>query len=107
MSQWEPQAIYATPSGERAFHEEAERGWILTLHAIGAHYTYTEVPFGFWLQHAFGLSRNPVDRLVHFDYGFLLVYPLRHLLMRLAGVKDSGRTICRSAACSPKADYLN
>ena len=22
----------------------------LTLHAIGAHYTYAEVPFGFWLQ---------------------------------------------------------
>ena len=59
----------------------------LTLHAIGAHYTYAEVPFGFWLQHSFGLSRNPFDRLVHFAYGFLLVYPLRELLMRLAGTK--------------------
>ena len=59
----------------------------LTLHAIGAHYTYAEVPFGFWLQHSFGLSRNPFDRLVHFGYGFLLVYPLRDLLMRLAGAK--------------------
>ena len=59
----------------------------LTLHATGAHYTYAEVPFGFWLQRAFGLSRNPFDRLVHFAYGFLLVYPLRNLLMRLAGVK--------------------
>ena len=59
----------------------------LTLHAIGAHYTYAEVPFGFWLQHSFGLSRNPFDRLVHFAYGFLLVYPLRDLLSRLAEVK--------------------
>lgn len=59
----------------------------LTLHAIGAHYTYAEVPFGFWLQHSFGLSRNPFDRLVHFGYGFLLVYPLRDILMRLAGAK--------------------
>lgn len=59
----------------------------LTLHAIGAHYTYAEVPFGFWLQHSFGLSRNPFDRLVHFAYGFLLLYPLRDLLTRLAGVK--------------------
>jgi putative membrane protein len=59
----------------------------LTLHAIGAHYTYAEVPFGFWLQHSFGLSRNPFDRLVHFGYGFLLVYPLRELLMRLAGTR--------------------
>jgi putative membrane protein len=59
----------------------------LTLHAIGAHYTYAEVPFGFWLQHSFGLSRNPFDRLVHFGYGFLLVHPMRDLLMRLAGNK--------------------
>jgi putative membrane protein len=58
-----------------------------SLHAIGAHYTYAEVPFGFWLQHAFGLSRNPFDRLVHFGYGLLLALPLRELLIRLAGVK--------------------
>jgi putative membrane protein len=59
----------------------------LTLHAIGAHYTYAEVPFGFWLQHSFGLSRNPFDRLVHFGYGFLLIYPIRDLLVRLLGVR--------------------
>lgn len=58
----------------------------LTLHAVGAHYTYSEVPFGFWLQQTCGLSRNPFDRLVHFAYGLLLVYPLRELLIRLAGV---------------------
>ena len=58
----------------------------LSLHAVGAHYTYTEVPFGFWLQQVFGLSRNPFDRLVHFAYGLLLVYPLREILIRLAGV---------------------
>ncbi|HTL62170.1 MAG TPA: DUF2238 domain-containing protein [Nitrospira sp.] len=59
----------------------------LSLHAIGAHYTYAEVPFGFWLQEAFGLSRNPFDRLVHFGYGLLLAFPLRELLVRLADVK--------------------
>jgi putative membrane protein len=58
----------------------------LTLHAIGAHYTYAEVPFGFWLQMTFELARNPFDRLVHFSYGLLLVYPLRELLVRLAGI---------------------
>jgi putative membrane protein len=57
----------------------------LTLHAVGAHYTYAEVPFGYWLQDSLGLSRNPFDRLVHFAYGFLLLYPLRELLMRLSG----------------------
>lgn len=59
----------------------------LLLHAIGAHYTYAEVPFGFWLKDALALSRNPFDRLVHFAYGALLVYPLREVLTRLAGVR--------------------
>lgn len=61
----------------------------MVLHAIGAHYTYAEVPFGFWLKHLGGLSRNPFDRIVHFAYGLLLVYPLRELLVRLAGVQGS------------------
>ncbi|HKY70757.1 MAG TPA: DUF2238 domain-containing protein [Nitrospira sp.] len=60
----------------------------LSLHAVGAHYTYAEVPFGFWLRDAFGLSRNPFDRLVHFAYGLLLAYPLRELLVRLAGIES-------------------
>jgi putative membrane protein len=59
----------------------------LTFHAVGAHYTYAEVPFGFWLKDLFALSRNPFDRLVHFAYGALLSYPLRELLVRLAGVR--------------------
>lgn len=56
------------------------------LHAIGAHYTYAEVPFGFWLQETFGLARNPFDRLVHGAYGLLLVYPIRELLIRQVGL---------------------
>jgi putative membrane protein len=59
----------------------------MTLHAVGAHYTYAEVPFGFWLKDMFSLSRNPFDRIVHFTYGALLVYPVREMLMRLAGVR--------------------
>ena len=62
-------------------------GLFLTLHAIGAHYTYAEVPFGFWLKDLLSLSRNPFDRIAHFSYGLLLLYPLRELLMRLAGVR--------------------
>lgn len=64
-------------------------GLFLTLHAIGAHYTYAEVPFGFWLKDLLGLSRNPFDRIVHFAYGVLLVYPVRELLIRVAGVKKT------------------
>lgn len=59
----------------------------LLLHAIGAHYTYAEVPFGFWLKDTFHLSRNPFDRIVHFAFGALLAYPLRELLIRLAHVR--------------------
>jgi len=59
----------------------------MTLHAVGAHYTYAEVPFGFWLKDVLSLSRNPFDRIVHFAYGALFVYPVRELLMRLAGVR--------------------
>lgn len=58
----------------------------LTLHAVGAHYTYAEVPLGFWIKDVFSLSRNPFDRIVHFAYGLLLVLPIRELLIRSAGV---------------------
>ncbi len=62
-------------------------GLFLVLHALGAHYTYAEVPFGFWLRDLGGLSRNPFDRIAHFAYGALLVYPIRELLVRQAGVR--------------------
>lgn len=59
----------------------------MTLHTIGAHYTYAEVPVGFWLQEIFHLSRNPFDRLAHFAYGFLFVAPLREVFLRLVRVR--------------------
>jgi putative membrane protein len=59
----------------------------MMLHAVGAHYTYAEVPFGFWFKDLFALSRNPFDRIVHFAFGALLAYPVREVLMRLAGVR--------------------
>jgi putative membrane protein len=52
------------------------------MHCIGAHYTYSEVPLGFWVQDMFGLGRNHYDRAVHFSFGFLLTYPVRELLVR-------------------------
>jgi putative membrane protein len=54
----------------------------LTLHAVGAHSTYSETPIGYWLQRSFGLARNPYDRLVHFAYGLLLTYPVREIVLR-------------------------
>ena len=58
----------------------------LTLHLIGAHYTYTETPPGYWAKDLFDLERNHYDRLAHFAYGLLCGYPLREVLLRLARV---------------------
>ncbi len=59
----------------------------IVLHLIGAHYTYARMPIGLWAQHQFGLSRNYYDRFAHGAFGFLLVFPVRELLLRLSGVR--------------------
>ena len=59
------------------------------LHAYGAHYTYSETPLGNALRNAFGLGRNPYDRLVHFAFGLLLVTPLRELARRAVGARGA------------------
>jgi putative membrane protein len=67
----------------------------LCLHTIGAHYTYAEVPYDRWWQALTGTTfnewvgwrRNNFDRVVHFCYGLLLVYPIRELFLRIAGVR--------------------
>lgn len=59
----------------------------LILHTIGSHYTYAEVPFGFWLDETFNLGRNHYDRIVHFSFGLLLAYPIREVFLRVAHVK--------------------
>ena len=59
----------------------------MILHAIGAHYTYAEVPFGFWIQETFQLSRNHYDRLIHFSFGLLIAYPIREIFLRVADAK--------------------
>lgn len=62
-------------------------GVFISLHLLGAHYTYAEMPFGFWLQSTFDHTRNHYDRIVHFSYGLLAAYPFREILMRAAGVR--------------------
>ena len=67
----------------------------LCLHTLGAHYTYSEVPYDRWsraalgtgLNEALGWQRNHYDRLVHFCFGLLLAYPIRELFLRVAGVR--------------------
>jgi len=59
----------------------------MTLHAVGAHYTYSEVPLGFWMRDTFGWARNPFDRLVHFSFGLLMAYPIREVFLRVANAR--------------------
>ncbi|MEQ8166857.1 MAG: DUF2238 domain-containing protein [Alphaproteobacteria bacterium] len=49
---------------------------------LGGHYTYAEVPLGFWVQEAFDLSRNHYDRLGHFAQGFVPAIFAREILLR-------------------------
>ena len=67
----------------------------LCLHEVGAHYTYSEVPYDAWIRSltghsinaALGWDRNDYDRVVHFCYGLLLAYPIRELFLRVADVR--------------------
>ena len=65
----------------------------LALHgvilAVGGHYTYAEVPIGFWVQELFDLSRNPYDRLGHFAQGFVPALLAREILIRRSPLENS------------------
>ena len=54
----------------------------LCLHVYGSKYTYSENPFGFWIQELLHTSRNPYDRLVHFCFGFLLYLPFQEYFVK-------------------------
>ena len=58
----------------------------LTLHTIGVHYTYAEVPVGVWMDQVLHLGRNHFDRIVHFSFGFLLAYPMEELFRLSASI---------------------
>ena len=59
----------------------------MILHVIGSHYTYAKTPFGDTLGSWLGSERNMYDRLVHFSFGFLLVYPIREVCVRVGRMR--------------------
>ena len=67
---------------------------LLTLHAIilmvGGHYTYAEVPLGFWMRDWFHLGRNDYDRIGHFAQGFVPAMVAREILIRRNVVRGRG-----------------
>jgi uncharacterized membrane protein YjdF len=63
-------------------------------------YTYAKVPAGFWLADLLHLKRNHFDRVIHFAFGFLLLYPMRELLRRSAGAHQTWATWLALSALS-------
>jgi putative membrane protein len=67
---------------------------LLLLHAlilvVGGHYTYAEVPFGFWMERVFGFTRNHYDRIGHFAQGFVPAIVAREILVRCRVVRGRG-----------------
>lgn len=67
----------------------------LCLHEVGAHYTYSEVPYDAWFKSLTGTTfnslvgweRNNFDRVIHFSYGLLLAYPVREVFWRIASAR--------------------
>jgi putative membrane protein len=84
---------------------------LIALHClvliVGGHYTYAEVPFGFWMEQAFGLARNQYDRIGHFMQGFVPSLALREVLLRKTALKPSGLTafLCICFALAVSASY--
>ena len=56
---------------------------------VGGHYTYAQVPFGFWLQETFGLARNHYDRIGHFAQGFIPAMLAREVFLRASPLRGS------------------
>jgi putative membrane protein len=57
---------------------------------IGAHYTYAEVPFGYWLKDLLDLDRNPFDRIGHLFQGFVPALITAEILRRKVGLRSAG-----------------
>ena len=56
----------------------------------GGYYTYAKAPLGEWAKLAFGLHRNHYDRLGHLAFGFVPVFILREVFLRVTPLKRGG-----------------
>lgn len=67
----------------------------LCVHEVGAHFTYSEVPYDRWwrlwtggsFNSLVGWDRNNFDRIIHLFYGLLLANPIREIFLHLAKVR--------------------
>lgn len=87
---------------------------LIALHAcvlfVGGHYTYAEVPLGFWAEKAFGFTRNHYDRLGHFFQGFVPALVTREVLLRATPLRRGGwlsfLTVCVCLSASALYELL-
>jgi putative membrane protein len=67
---------------------------LLMIHAailmVGGHYTYAEVPLGFWMRDLLHTARNDYDRIGHFAQGFVPAIVAREILIRRKVVRGRG-----------------
>lgn len=78
----------------------------VTLHLVGAHYTYAQVPAGFWLRDWLALDRNHFDRIAHFSFGLLIAYPVREILSRWSGLKGGWMPVVAFAIMIAASDLF-
>jgi len=57
---------------------------------VGGHYTYAEVPVGFWLRDALASRATNYDRLGHFLQGFVPALLAREILLRKTPLRAGG-----------------
>ena len=67
---------------------------LLMIHAailmLGGHYTYAEVPLGYWMRDLLHGARNNYDRIGHFAQGFVPAIVAREILIRRNVVRGRG-----------------
>mgnify|MGYP002632374668 CR=1 FL=1 len=95
--------LYAT---RRSFPLSRLLLWAAFVHGLilimGGHYTYAEVPFGFYLQDVFGFARNPYDRIGHLAQGLVPALLTREILLRKSPLR-SGKLLFLLAVSVPLA----
>jgi putative membrane protein len=61
-------------------------GYVICIHSlilsVGGHYTYAEVPLGFWMERTFHFTRTHYDRIGHFAQGFMPALLAREIFIR-------------------------
>ncbi|MBQ0068605.1 MAG: DUF2238 domain-containing protein [Bacteroidales bacterium] len=62
----------------------------MTVLLVGAHYSYANVPLGYWMQDWFGFTRNNYDKIGHFMQGVTPAILTSHILVRSTPLKKGG-----------------